>query len=93
MALHFGGFQDDRYWAKSARYRRAVEIFGPPDMLHRRWDVRAFQEIAPGDKVVWANNAPEDMARQMPPYLVYTFDDSDRDVITNGGRDAPLAKD
>lgn len=46
-ALHFVGFRDDRYLS-------AVRAFGPPDFIHRRWDMRAAREIAPGDTIVFA---------------------------------------
>lgn len=45
--LHFVGFRDDRYW-------NAVRVFGLPDFIHRRWDMRAQREIAPGDVIVFA---------------------------------------
>ena len=45
--VHFVGFRDDRYW-------NAVRVFGPPDMIHRVWDVYAANDIAPGDLVVFA---------------------------------------
>lgn len=47
MALHFIGFKDDRVW-------NALKVFGPPDFWHRNWDVRAMQEIAPGDVAIFA---------------------------------------
>ena len=45
--IHFVGFRDDRYW-------NAVKVFGLPDFIHRRWDIRAQREIAPGDTLVFA---------------------------------------
>jgi hypothetical protein len=36
------------------RFQNAVQAFGPPDFLHRRWDQRARREIADGDVVVFA---------------------------------------
>lgn len=48
MALHFVGFNDDRYWS-------AVKVFGLPDFIHRGWDMRAQREIAPGDTVLFAS--------------------------------------
>ena len=45
--VHFVGFRDDRYW-------NAVRVFGPPDMIHRNWDVYAANDVAPGDIVVHA---------------------------------------
>ena len=34
MAVHFVAFRDDRYW-------NAVRVWGYPDFVHPRWDVRA----------------------------------------------------
>lgn len=45
--LHFVGFRDDRYL-------NAVRVLGPPDFIHRGWDLRAAREIAPGDIIVFA---------------------------------------
>ncbi len=45
--LHFVRFSDDRY-------HNAVRVFGKPDFVHRFWDRRAQDEIAPGDLVVFA---------------------------------------
>jgi len=81
--MHFVGFRDERYW-KDEQYQRAVEIFGRPDFFHRRWDMRAYQEIAPGDTVVWANMG-DGLAECLPPFLTYTFDDSHQDIVANGG--------
>ena len=53
MAVHFIGFRDDRY-------HNAVRVFGQPDFIHRHWDVRAMQEIAEGDVVVFAKGAESD---------------------------------
>lgn len=47
QAVHFIAFKDDRYW-------NAVRVFGPPDFIHRRWDMRAQREIMPGDTLVFA---------------------------------------
>lgn len=55
-----------RYYAKKAvhfvrfdglhdqRFQSAIQVFGPPDFLHRVWDMRAKREIAKGDVVVFA---------------------------------------
>lgn len=59
-ALHFVNFKDLRY-QKDERAYRAVAIFGQPDFWHRRWDVRAMHEIAPGDVVVFANGTINDL--------------------------------
>ena len=72
MALHFVGFKDDRIHA-------AREIFGEPDFYHRRWDVRALGDIAPGDRVVFANNVCEDLPSH------FCWDDSREDIIARGG--------
>jgi len=53
MALHFIGFRDDRFWS-------AVKVFGPPDFIHRRWDVRAWQEVVDGDTAVFAAGTRDD---------------------------------
>lgn len=31
----------------------AERVFGAPDFIHHRWDVRAKQEIAPGDRAIF----------------------------------------
>ena len=54
--LHFVGFRDDRYW-------NAVRVFGPPDMLHRDYDVYAANDIAPGDMVVFARGPADQSPR------------------------------
>lgn len=46
--LHFVGFRDDRWW-------NAVRVFGRPDFVHPRWDMRARREIAENDMVVFAD--------------------------------------
>jgi hypothetical protein len=61
--LHFVGFKDDRYWT-------AVRVFGKPDYVHRFWDIRAVQEIAPGDVVVFAEGDEAQSIRK------YAYDDS-----------------
>ena len=63
MALHFIGFKDDRYY-------NAVKVFGAPDFIHRHWDVRAEQEIMPGDVAVFATKTCCDIPS------VYAFNDS-----------------
>ena len=45
--VHFVGFRDDRYW-------NAAAVFGPPDMIHRNWDIYAANDVALGDIVVHA---------------------------------------
>jgi hypothetical protein len=57
-ALHFVGFRNDRYLT-------AVRAFGPPDFIHRGWDLRAQREIASGDTVVFAEGGPEQPPRRM----------------------------
>lgn len=49
--LHFVGFKGDEF-------NRALRVFGPPAYVHPTWDVRAEQEWAPGDVVVYANGTP-----------------------------------
>lgn len=47
-AIHFIGFRDQRAFDVCA------VLLGRPDFVHVEWDVRAAQEIAPGDSVVFA---------------------------------------
>ncbi len=60
---HFVGFRGDEFWS-------AVRVFGYPQFFHRWWDVRAWQEVAPGDTVVFATG---DEHQKMNPFV---FDDS-----------------
>src|SRR5271166_92342 len=46
-AVHFVGFTGEEWHS-------AVAAFGPPDFIHRVWDERARQEVAPADTVVFA---------------------------------------
>lgn len=55
--VHFVGFKDDRY-------HNAVKVFGPPHYIHPGFDMRALREIAPGDFVVFANGAADQLPRQ-----------------------------
>jgi hypothetical protein len=77
-ALHFVGFKDDRYW-------NAVKVFGLPDFYHRVWDVRARQEVVPGDVAVFATGD-----ETMPLYRhgktgeLISWDDSQQDIIARG---------
>lgn len=68
-ALHFVGFRHPEQGA-DIRYDVAVRIFGKPDFVHRHWDLRAQQEIASGDIVVFANGTA-DQALEL-----HSFDDS-----------------
>lgn len=56
MCVHFIGFKT------SCEFQAARRIWGDPDFVHRRWDVRAQQEVVDGDFAVFANgvekNAP-----------------------------------
>ncbi len=67
--LHFVGFKDPRY-EKDERYWQAVKVFGRPDFLHRGWDLRAKQEIAEGDTIIFAKGTSD----QEPS--VRSYDDS-----------------
>lgn len=59
---HFVGFRDDRYFA-------TMRAFGPPDFIHRGWDLRARREIADGDLIVFADGSHDQVPR------VKRFDD------------------
>lgn len=69
--MHFVGFADPRY-EFDEHYERAVRLFGKPDFVHRHWDERARQEIAPGDAAVFARGTEKD------PVKPFTFNDSER---------------
>jgi hypothetical protein len=60
---HFVGFKDDRYHA-------AVRTFGRPDFVHRFWDRRAVDEIAPEDRVIFAEGDEHQEVKQ------HAYDDS-----------------
>lgn len=60
--LHFVGFRKD-----TERFERAARFFGRPDFVHYKWDVRAQQEIAPGDVAVFAVGTERD-APEHPSY-------------------------
>ena len=63
MAIHFIRFRDDRYW-------NALKVWGKPDFFHRVWDIRAQQEVVPGDIAIFAT---KDDSHDPTPW---TFDDS-----------------
>lgn len=71
--LHFVGFRDDRVWA-------ALRLFGPPDFWHRIYDMRAKQEIAPGDEAVFATGSIDDLPKPV------SHDDSQQDILAWGGK-------
>lgn len=60
--VHFVGFRGDEYVS-------AVRVFGPPDFIHRGWDMRARREIADGDLIVFAQGPADQEPR------VKSFDD------------------
>ncbi len=62
MAVHFIGFRGEEY-------QTARKLWGVPDFFHRWWDVRAWQEIAPGDIAIFARGD------ENQPFNPYTFDD------------------
>ena len=66
VCIHFVGFRD------SMQFDRAVRVFGPPDFVHRYWDMRAKNggERGPHDVVVFAIGTDADDPR------VYAYDDS-----------------
>lgn len=61
--VHFIGFRGDEF-------TRAQKIWGKPDFIHRNWDERARQEIAPGDIAVFAQG------NETSPCNPYAFNDS-----------------
>ena len=66
MAVHFIGFRGDEYTS-------AVRVFGKPDFVHRRWDVRAAfgGERHPDDTLVFAKGTDADTPDK------WAFNDSD----------------
>lgn len=64
--VHFIGFDCQ------SKIDRAARVFGPPDFVHRYWDVRAAfgGEYAPGDIRVFAVGTDRDAPRP------HAFDDS-----------------
>lgn len=71
MALHFVLFADKTF-DDQLRFMRAVRIFGPPDFVHRVWDVRAACEIVEGDVAVFAKGTIKDA----PSFYPYTEDET-----------------
>ena len=57
---HFVGFRSEEYIS-------ALRAFGPPDFIHRGWDLRARREIADGDLIVFAFG-PHDQAPRVKSY-------------------------
>lgn len=55
--VHFIGFRGDEYLS-------AVRAFGPPDFIHRGWDLRARREIADGDLIVFATGPADQGPRR-----------------------------
>lgn len=55
--VHFVAFEDDRWW-------NAVRIFGKPDFIHPKWDMRAKREIGDEDIVVFAEGTEHDEPRK-----------------------------
>lgn len=74
MALHFVGFEDDRYW-------NALRVFGLPDFYHRVWDYRARQEVIAGDVAVFATGNIEEPTKSIG------WDDSQQDILARGGKE------
>lgn len=56
-ALHFVGLRDERY-------RSAVAVWGPPDFVHPCWDRWAFNDVAPGDTVIFATGEADQPVRE-----------------------------
>jgi hypothetical protein len=65
-ALHFVAIRD------GCSYAAAVRVWGRPDIIHPIWDLRAAQEIVPGDIAVFGTADPE------APPSPYSWDDSAR---------------
>lgn len=63
-AVHFINFKD------SGRFHNAVKAFGPPDFIHRFWDIRAKAEVMPEDVAIFAVGNYSDKPK------FYAYDDS-----------------
>lgn len=61
--FHFVGFKNDRWF-------NAINVFGMPDFIHRRWDARAVSEVMPGDVVLFADGD------ENSPVSPFAYDDS-----------------
>lgn len=57
--VHYVGFRDDRYW-------NALQLFGGPRMIHRRWDRYAVGEVGPDDVVVFAEGDETQVIARWP---------------------------
>jgi hypothetical protein len=68
-ALHFVGFTDDAY-------TRAVRVFGEPHFIHRYWDKRAVDDVAPCDVVVFARTI-DWLRYESGEVAPYAFNDSE----------------
>jgi hypothetical protein len=64
MAVHFVGFKN------SFQLHQAMKVFGKPDFMHRKWDVRAKHEVMANDVAVFATGTAADHA------IHPSFDDS-----------------
>lgn len=73
-AIHFIGFHPDK---DKSKFDRAVQMFGQPDFVHRKWDARAKQggEYMPGDIRIFANGSEKDAADPN------AYDDSEEDIV------------
>jgi len=53
---HFVGFKGDEFC-------RALRVFGNPHFIHRFKDARFVSEVAPGDRVIFANGEEDKVRR------------------------------
>ncbi len=60
---HFVGFRGEEYHS-------AVRAFGLPDFVHKTYDIRALQDIAPHDRVIFA--------KEYSRPSQYSYDDSNQ---------------
>lgn len=62
VCVHFIGFDP----SDAMKWQSAVSIFGPPDFVHRYWDLRAAYsgERAPQDIMVFARGTSDDPPRR-----------------------------
>lgn len=71
-ALHFVGC-----WDGDEVFDSAMLVFGAPDFVHRKWDVRATTDVAPGDTVVFLRDKDWTRFENSDP-CAHAFDDSEQ---------------
>lgn len=72
MAIHFIGFKPG-----SQDWWNAIRLFGKPDFLHRKWDLRAVH----GGEIDWENDVLVFSGHESPNVIhQFSVDDSNFDI-------------